>query len=123
MYLGNSSVLSNSWKMSIPKGNLNKPTGALVNLMKQLYNFTDDEKENKLNLPNWNIETEIRSQRSYQKFWREGFILFHVNVCSLTKNFDDFNILLSEYLHLALAFLQLQNLELRKICQVQLIFN
>ena len=32
-------------KMSIPKGNLNKPTDALVNLMKQLNNFTDNEKE------------------------------------------------------------------------------
>ena len=30
-------------KMSIPKGNLNKPTGSLVNLMSQL-NFTDGEK-------------------------------------------------------------------------------
>ena len=39
--------------MSIPKGNLNKPTDALVNLMSQLNNFTDDEKENELNLPNY----------------------------------------------------------------------
>ena len=28
-------------KMSIPKGNLNKPTAVLVNLMNQLNNFTD----------------------------------------------------------------------------------
>ena len=34
--------------MSHPKGSLNKPTGALINLMNQLNNFTDDEKENKL---------------------------------------------------------------------------
>ena len=39
-------------KMSIPKGNLNKPTDALVNLMNQLNNFTNDEKENELNLSN-----------------------------------------------------------------------
>ena len=32
--------------------NLNKPTDALVNLMNQLNNFTDGEKENELNLPN-----------------------------------------------------------------------
>ena len=38
--------------MSISKGNLNKPTDALVNLMNQLNNFTNDEKENELNLPN-----------------------------------------------------------------------
>ena len=33
-------------KMSIPKGNLNKPTGPLVNLINQIRNFTDDDKEN-----------------------------------------------------------------------------
>ena len=38
--------------MSISKGNLNKPTDALVNLMNQFNNFTNDEKENELNLPN-----------------------------------------------------------------------
>ena len=38
-------------KISISKGNLNKPT-TLVNPMKQLNNFTNDEKENELNLPN-----------------------------------------------------------------------
>ena len=38
--------------MSIPKGNLNKPIDALLNLMNQLDNFTVDEKENELNLPN-----------------------------------------------------------------------
>ena len=31
--------------MSLPKGSLNKPTGALINLMNQLNNFTGDEKE------------------------------------------------------------------------------
>ena len=35
-------------KMYIPKGNSNKPTL----LMNQLNNFTDEEKENELNLPN-----------------------------------------------------------------------
>ena len=38
--------------MSISKGNLNERTDALVNLMNQLNNFTDDEKENELNFPN-----------------------------------------------------------------------
>ena len=32
-------------KMSISTGNLNKPTDALVNLVDQFKNFTDDEKE------------------------------------------------------------------------------
>ena len=39
-------------KMSISKGNLNKSTDALVSPMKQLNNFTNDEKENELNLRN-----------------------------------------------------------------------
>ena len=38
-----------------PKGNLNKPTVALINLMNHLNNFTDDEKENELKLPNCKI--------------------------------------------------------------------
>ena len=38
-------------KIYIPKGNLNKATRALVNLMKQLNNFTDDEKD-ELNFSN-----------------------------------------------------------------------
>ena len=36
-------------KVSIPKGNLSKPTDALVDFMNQLNNFTDDKKENELN--------------------------------------------------------------------------
>ena len=44
-------VLLNS-VMSLPKGSLNKPTGALINLMNQLNNFLDDEKESELKLPN-----------------------------------------------------------------------
>ena len=36
--------------MSNLKGNLNKATDALVNLMNQLNTFTDDKKENELNL-------------------------------------------------------------------------
>ena len=39
-------------KMSIPKGNLNKPTDVLVNFMNQLNNFTNEQKENELNFPN-----------------------------------------------------------------------
>ena len=50
--------------MSIPKGNLNKPTDALVKLMNQLNNFTDDEKENELNLPNCKHRD---AEKSYQR--------------------------------------------------------
>ena len=38
--------------MSLPKGNLNKHTGALVDPKNQLNNFTDDETEKELKLLN-----------------------------------------------------------------------
>ena len=73
-------------KTSIPKGNLNKPTGALVNLMNQLNNFTVDEKENELNL----LICKYRVTDYLTKDFKRR------DVCSFTKKFDDFNILLSE---------------------------
>ena len=77
--------------MFLPKGRLNKPTGALINLMNQLNNFTDDEKGNELKLPNY----KYRDIDYFQKLQKEDLILFSY-VSSLTKNFDDFNILLND---------------------------
>ena len=71
-------------KMSIPKGNLNKPTDAFVNLMNQLNNFTDKYRD-----------TDYFKNLT-KDFKRKALFFFHMNVCSLTKNFDDFNILLNE---------------------------
>ena len=53
--------------MSIPKGNLNKPTDALVNLMNHRNNFADDEKKDELNLPNCKYRYRL-FQQSYQRF-------------------------------------------------------
>ena len=78
--------------MSIPKGNLNKSTDALVNLMNQLNNFTDDEKENELNLPNCKYRDTDYFKNLTKDFKRKALSFFHMNVCSLTKYFDDFNI-------------------------------
>ena len=78
------------------KGNLNKPTVALINLMNQLNNFTDDEKENELKLPNCKYREIDYFQKLSKNFKRKTLSLFHMNVCSLTKNFDDFNILLND---------------------------
>ena len=83
-------------KMSILKGNLNRPTDSLVNLMNQLNNFTDDEKENKLNLPNCKYKGTDYVINLTKDFKRKALSFFHVNVFSLTKNFDDFNILSSD---------------------------
>ena len=78
--------------MSFPKGNLNKPTDALVNLMNQLNNFTDDEKENELNLINCKYRHTNYFKNLSKGFKRKALSFFHMNVCSLTKYFDDFNI-------------------------------
>ena len=71
--------------MSHPKGSLNKPTGALINLMNQLNNFTDDEKEK-----------EFYFQKLFRNFKRKTLSFFYMNLSSLTKSFDDFNILLND---------------------------
>ena len=78
--------------MSLSKGNLNKPTDALITLMNQLNNFTDNKKENELKLPNCKYRYIDYFQKLSRNFKRKTF--FHKNVSSLTKNFDDFNILL-----------------------------
>ena len=83
-------------KMFIPKGNLNKPTDALVNLMNQLNNFTEDEKENELNVPNCKYRDTNYFKNLTKDFKRKDLSFFHMNVCSLTNNSDDFNVLLSE---------------------------
>ena len=83
-------------KMSIPKGHLNKPTGALVNIMNHLNNFTDDEKENELNLSNCKYRETNCFKHLAKGFKRKALSFFHTDVCLLTKKFDDFNILLSE---------------------------
>ena len=76
--------------------NLNKPTDALVNLMNQLNNFTDDEKENELNLSNCKYRDPDYFENLTKDFKRKALSFFHMNVCSLAKNFEHFNILLSE---------------------------
>ena len=64
--------------------------------MNQLNNFTDEEKENELNLPNCKYRELDYFKNLTKDFKRNTLSFFHMNVCSLTQNFDDFNILLSE---------------------------
>ena len=82
--------------MSIPKENLNNPTDALVNLINQLNNFTDNKQENELNLPDCKYRDTDYFKNLTKDFKRKALSFFHMNVCSLTKYFDDFNILLSD---------------------------
>ena len=101
--------------------------------MNQLNNFADHKKENKLNLTNYNykenklnlINCKYKDTDYFKNLIndskRKALSFFHMNVCSLPKNFDSFNILLSKLK--VLIFLQLQNLKLRKIHQTKLIFN
>ena len=53
--------------------------------MNQLNNFTDDEKEK-----------EFYFQKLFRNFKRKTWSFFHMNLSSLTKSFDDFNILLND---------------------------
>ena len=71
--------------MSLPKGSLNKPIGALINLMNQLNNFTDDEKENELKLPNCKYRDIDYFQKLSRNFKRKALSFFHMNGSSLTK--------------------------------------
>ena len=64
--------------------------------MNQLKNFTDDEKKNELKLPNCKYGEIDYFQKLPRNFKRKTLSLFHMNVCTLTKNFDDFNILLND---------------------------
>ena len=82
--------------MSLPKGSLNKSTVALINLMNQLNNFTDDTKQNELKLPNCKYRDKDYFQKLSRNFKRKTLSLFHMNISSLTKNYDDFNILLND---------------------------
>ena len=82
--------------MSIPKGNLNNPTDALVNLMNQFNNFTDDEKKMYLIFQTVNIEIQTIS-KILQKILKGRPYLFSIWMFAhLLKNFYDFNILLSD---------------------------
>ena len=83
-------------KVSIPKGNLNKPTDPLDNLLNQLDNFTDDKKEKELNLRNCKYRDTDYFKNLTKDIKRKALSFFHMNVCSLTKYFDDFHILISD---------------------------
>ena len=64
--------------------------------LNQLNNFTDDEKENELNLSNCKYRDTDYFKNLTKDFKRKALSFFHMNVCSLTKNFDNFYILLNE---------------------------
>ena len=64
--------------------------------MNPLNNFTDDEKENELNFPNCRYWDTDCFKNLTKDFKRKALSFFHMNVCSLTKYFDDFNILISD---------------------------
>ena len=63
--------------------------------MNQINNFTDDDKENDLKLPNCKYREIYYSQKLPKNFKRKTLSIFRINVCSLTKNFNDFNITLN----------------------------
>ena len=83
--------------------------------MDQLNNFTDDEKENELKLSNCKYrDIDHFQQKLSRNFKRKTLSFFDMNVSSLIKSFDDFNMLLND-LNVNFDTLQLQNHALRKI--------
>ena len=62
--------------MSLPKGSLNKFTGAFINLMNQFNNFTDDKKENELKLPNCKYRDIDYFQKLSRNFKRKTLSFF-----------------------------------------------
>ena len=90
--------------------------------MNQLNSLTDYEKENELNLPNWKYRDTEYFKTLIKDFKRKALSFFHINVCSLPKNFDDFNMLLSE-LNVSFDILATTETKLRRIHQTQLIFS
>ena len=77
--------------MSLPKGNLNKPTGALINLMNQLNKFTDFVKENELKLPNCKYREIYYFLMLFQNFHFSTSMYVH-----LPKTLTFFKILLND---------------------------
>ena len=63
--------------MPIPKGSLNNPTDALVNLMNQFNNFTDDEKKMYQIFQTVNIEIQAIS-KILQKILKGRAYLFSI---------------------------------------------
>ena len=83
--------------------------------MDQFNNFTDDEKENELKLPNCKYrDIDHFQQKLSRNVKKKTLSFFDMNVSSLIKNFDDFNMLLND-LNVNFDTLQLQNHALRKI--------
>ena len=63
--------------------------------MNQINNFADDDKANDLKLLNCKYREIYYSQKLSKNFKRKTLSIFCINVCSLTKNFNDFNITLN----------------------------
>ena len=70
-------------KVFLPIGNLNKPTDALVNLMNEFNNFTDDKKENELNLPNGKYR-DTGYFKNLTKYFKRKTLSFFPYECLLT---------------------------------------
>ena len=64
--------------------------------------------------PQDTMEIDHRSfSKAFQELLKEDLVFFHMNVCSLTKNFEDFNILLND-LNVNFDILAITELHIRK---------
>ena len=68
----------------------------MVKVINQLNNFTEETKDYDENLPNCQYRDFGYFQNFSEKFKSKSLSLLHLNICSLSKNFDNFCILLKE---------------------------
>ena len=67
---------------------LSKPSPSLVKLINQLNNFTEETKDYDENLPNCQYKNLRYFQNFWEKFKSKSLSLLHLNICSLSKNYD-----------------------------------
>ena len=82
-------------KSKIPKS-LSKPSSFLVKPINQLNKFTEETKDYDENLPNRQYRNFGYLQNFSEIFKSKSLSSLHINICSLSKNFDEFCILLKE---------------------------
>ena len=71
--------------MPLPKGNLNRPTVTLISLMNQPNNFTDGEKENEFEFPNFKYREIDYFQQLSKNFERKSLSFFHMKYIYIPK--------------------------------------
>ena len=95
---------------------LSKPKPALLNFSNQLNNYSNEQNnQNNKNM----LDCNYRNIRNFKKLsnpCKTNFLLlFHLNICSLKKDFDNFHILLNE-LNINLDIIAITESRIEEMC-------